>query len=94
MKKLKLMDAEAAVRLLYEALKDGNGVLYQVDAVDLLERAGHKDCLYENDSGNQAISRSVLQHFRKLTEATVVWDRGDLCWRSRETWDSPGRMAD
>lgn len=88
------MDDEAAARLLHDALKGANGILYQIDAVDLLERAGCQDCLYENESGNQAISRSVLRHFRNLTGTTAVWDRGELCWRYREKWDAPGRMAD
>jgi hypothetical protein len=32
--------------------------------------------VYENENGNLAINRQVLKEFRKLTEKTVVWERG------------------
>lgn len=50
------------------------GELYQSDAVDGIEREFGPDFIYDNDLGNQAIDRTVLVAFRKLTEGNVVWN--------------------
>ena len=42
-------------------------------------------------SGSPSIRGSVLIAFKKLTEDTVVWERGEKKWRKREFYDAPGR---
>ncbi len=42
-------------------------------------------------SGSPSIKGGVLTAFKKLTEDTVVWERGDKKWRKREFYDAPGR---
>lgn len=65
--------------------------LYQETVVyDIQSRFGD-EFVYINENGNLAISREILQEFRKLTEDTVVWERGERYWRFRESYDSPGR---
>jgi hypothetical protein len=49
---------------------------------------------YINSNGNVAISKAVLTAFRALTAETVVWERGEKCWRKRERLDAPGRQQD
>jgi len=60
---------------------------------DLQQRYGD-DFVYENAAGNLAISRKVLSEFRRLNKDCVVWERGERCWRPRETTDAVGRMQD
>ena len=69
-------------------------VLFQdVAAGEIANRFG-EEFLYENHAGNLAISRQVLAEFRKLTETSVVWDRGEKAWRLRESFDGPGRQSE
>lgn len=42
-------------------------------------------------NGSPSIRGSVLTAFKKLTEDTVVWERGEKKWRKREFYDAPGR---
>ncbi|AYM81038.1 hypothetical protein At12D1_11510 [Agrobacterium tumefaciens] len=50
---------------------------------------------YTNENGNLAITRSVLDAFRKLTsDDRIVWSRSSRQWRYREKWDKAGRMQD
>ena len=65
--------------------------VYQDEAVFEIERKFGDAFVYDNENGNRAISRAVLKEFRKLTESTVVWERGDRCWRLREKYDEKGR---
>lgn len=67
--------------------------LYQTDAADHIYREFGGQLTYENDNGNLAIDKSVLAAFRKLTESTVVWERGARVWRLRERHDPEGRSA-
>ncbi len=65
--------------------------LYQEEVVaDIADKFGD-EFTYDNQNGNPAISRAVLAEFRKLTEKTVVWERGERCWRLREQFDEKGR---
>lgn len=65
--------------------------LYQETVVyDIASKFGD-EFTYENENGNLAIDKRVLQEFRKLTEYNVVWDRGLRLWRFREDNDEPGR---
>jgi hypothetical protein len=50
------------------------------------------DSIYNNDGGNEAIAKPVLNAFNKLTKATVVWDRSELHWRKRNHNDAAGRI--
>jgi hypothetical protein len=54
-----------------------------------------KDCgvehTYTNPNGNWAISKAVLNEWRKLTADTHVWERGDRAWRLRTDRDPPGK---
>lgn len=68
------------------------GDLYQDVAVVEIGNKFGNEFTYENESGNLAISRSVLAAFRKLTNDTVVWERGERRWRKRESSDDPGRQ--
>jgi hypothetical protein len=43
------------------------------------------------NSGSPSIKGGVLTAFKKLTEETIVWERGDKKWRKREFYDAPGR---
>lgn len=63
--------------------------LYQADIVEEIASRFGKKFTYTNDNGNLAIDKSVLDEFRKLTEKTVVWDRGGRFWRFREDNDDP-----
>jgi hypothetical protein len=49
--------------------------------------------VYQNENGNLAISPKVLREFRKLTEATVVWEGGEKLWRKRTADDNLGRRV-
>jgi len=69
--------------------------LYQENVVSHLQSHFGDDFTYINSNGNIAIDRRVLSAFRKLTEGTAVWDRGERMWRLREEYDTPGsRQAD
>lgn len=66
--------------------------LYQDIAVMEIDAKFGSDFVYFNESGNLAISKAVLTHFRNLTEESVVWERGQRMWRQREAGDEPGRL--
>lgn len=65
--------------------------LYQEEAVWEIENLFGSKFVYENENGNPAINRRVLQEFRKLTEQTVLWERGGRFWRFRQAHDDPER---
>jgi hypothetical protein len=65
--------------------------LYQNMVVYDIEEKFGEEFTYINDNGNPAIDQRVLKEFRKLTEQTVVWERGERLWRLREDYDDPGR---
>lgn len=68
--------------------------LYQETVVyDIHKRFG-KEFTYFNPNGNLAIHRKILAEFNKLTADSVVWERGERCWRKRADYDSPGRQQD
>ena len=66
--------------------------LYQEMAVMEIASKFGDDFVYFNESGNLAIKKSVLTHFRKLTGESVVWERGQRMWRQRALHDEPGRL--
>lgn len=68
--------------------------LYQEDVVYEIESRFGSDFVYENENGDLAIDRKVLEEFKKITP-NVVWVRGERLWRFREKHDEPGaRMQD
>lgn len=69
------------------------GCLYQDDVVDYLTKQKEKSLLRENSDGNEVLSTSVLNAFKKLTPDNVVWVKPDLYWRYRVREDEPGREA-
>jgi hypothetical protein len=68
--------------------------LYQDELATRLHRMHGGTVTYTNDNGNLAISKGVLKAFRKLSEDSIIWERGDRCWRLRELRDEPGRQQD
>ena len=68
--------------------------LYQEEAVYEIEKLFGKEFTYPNGNGNLAISNAVLVAFRKISEKTVVWERGERMWRQRGRGDEPGRRQD
>src|SRR5688572_14246255 len=43
------------------------------------------------NSGSPSIKGGVLTAFKKISEDTIVWERGNKLWRKREFYDGPGR---
>jgi hypothetical protein len=67
------------------------GFLYQSRAAAHIRRAFGERFLYANRHGNPAIVPAVLEEFRKLTEDSAVWSRGQRCWRKRNERHPEGR---
>ena len=65
------------------------GVLDQADAAERIDQLYGQGFVYRNRNGTWAIAKPVLAAFRKLTAATVVWDRSILAWRLRTPDDPP-----
>ena len=56
-------------------------------------RRNSPDLTYRNNNGNWALSKSILDAFRKLTPGDdIVWERSSQLWRHRKPYDKPGRM--
>jgi hypothetical protein len=66
--------------------------LYQETIVYEIEHWCGDEYVYQNDRGNMAIKKSVLDEFRKLTGESVVWAKHSRYWRRREESDDPGRV--
>jgi uncharacterized protein DUF6953 len=58
--------------------------LYQETIVYKIKNHWGNAYVYANASGNPAISKGVLKEFRKLTEDTLVWERGARAWRPKK----------
>jgi hypothetical protein len=70
------------------------GPLYQDNtAWDIKRKFGEK-FVYDNQNGNPAIQKNVLDEFRKISGDDVVWSRSERHWRKREPSDVKGRMQD
>jgi len=65
--------------------------LYQEVIVYKIRNDFGDEFVYTNENCNLAIDRKVLKEFRKLTEGTVVWERGERMWRKRKSHDPPNR---
>ena len=64
--------------------------IYQETVVYEIEAKFGSEFVYTNRNGNPAIDRRVLREFRRLTENSVVWERGARLWRKREKYDPRG----
>jgi hypothetical protein len=74
------------------ALLKREGILSQhIAAHEIGRRFGEKFTPL-NMSGNLSIRRDVLSAFKKISEKTVVWERGERRWRRRERGDLIGRQ--
>ncbi|MEU0030772.1 hypothetical protein [Streptomyces sp. NPDC006335] len=83
-------NAQAAAQWMLTQITD-NGELWQMDAADHIASDFDEGLTYTNDNGNLAISKEVLAAFRKISEGTVVWERGQRYWRRRTEHDPEGR---
>jgi hypothetical protein len=72
---------------------EARSCIYQDDVVDYLVKAKADDLLRENSDGNLVVGRQVLDAFKSLTEATVVWVKPERYWRFRVAEDELGREA-
>jgi hypothetical protein len=81
------MTAEDVAQWMVKQL--GHGYLYQHVVAFQIKSEFGDEFVYWNENHNLAISRPVLQAFRKLTGDTVVWERGQRCWRERRSYDPP-----
>jgi hypothetical protein len=83
---------DVAIWMLSELKRDGT--LYQEVAASEIEKRFGQAFTPINENGNYSIRRDVLAAFRKLTDNTVIWERGERMWRKRQGYDSPGRQQD
>jgi hypothetical protein len=68
--------------------------LYQEDAAWAISKRFGSTFVYANTNGNPAIAKPVLKAFRELSGESVVWERGERCWRQRRSDDATGRQQD
>lgn len=68
--------------------------LYQESAAWDIKKKFGGAFVYDNENGNPAIEKKVLDAFKKLSGDDIVWSRGDRCWRERGPTDKPGRQQD
>ncbi|MGX9574083.1 DUF6953 family protein [Mesorhizobium sp. f-mel] len=68
--------------------------LYQETVVYKIRQQFGDEYVYQNANGNLAISKAVLKEFRKLTEDTLVWERGERAWRPRKPHETKRQVDD
>lgn len=86
------INREQAVNWMLDKLQK-DGCLYQDDVVDHLVKAKSEELLVENADGNLALSRLIINLFRKHTDGDVVWVKPHRYWRYRVAEDEDGREA-
>ena len=86
------MKPDEAAQLMLGLLTSRGYLDQEVAAFELVKR--DKSLVYYNDAGNLALSRAVLNAFRKLLPDNVVWSRGERHWRFRQPYDRAGRLQD
>lgn len=60
------------------------GYIYQESVVLDIQKKFGEEYVYENENGNHAISKKVLNEFKKLKEGNdIEWDRSDKSWVKR-----------
>ena len=88
-----MIDNKKMAQWMLAQFKDG--LLYQEDVADALEKNHGFDYVTENErNGNLAISKPLLREFRKITEGKVVWDRYDKSWRMLDEGEKYEGRAD
>lgn len=68
-----------------------DGELTQNNAYYMINKQFGSGFTTVTNSGSPSIKGSVLTAFKKISEDTVVWERGEKKWRKREFYDAPGR---
>lgn len=57
------------------------GYVYQEYLAHDIQTKFGEEYVYVNENGNLAISKKVLNEFKKLKEANgIEWDRSERCW--------------
>jgi hypothetical protein len=69
------------------------GALYQSNAARSIIQHFGGGFIYRNRNDNYAIDHDVLEHFRTITEKTVVWVKRERFWRWRQESDPTGTRA-
>ena len=85
-----MIKPQAIAEWMLEELKREKYLYQEVVVYEIASKFG-EEFTYINENGNSAIDRHVLHEFRNLTENTVVWERGEKCWRFREDYDNPDK---
>ena len=67
------------------------GELSQNNAYYLINKHFGTGFTTVTNSGSPSIKGSVLTAFKKMSEETVIWERGEKKWRKRQFYDLPGR---
>ena len=86
------MSPDEAAQLMMDVLKAKGYLDHEIASWELAKR--DTSLVYHNDAGNLALTRPVLDAFRRLMPENVVWSRGERHWRFRKSYDRPGRMQD
>jgi hypothetical protein len=73
---------------MFDELKRQDSLYQNVIAFDITKNFGG-EFTFINTNGNLAINIDVLEEFRKITSNSVVWVKGERCWRFRQDYDSP-----
>ena len=92
-----MTDEEVTVDVVAQWMLDqisGDTSLEQDSAVWDIDRKFGKDFVYDNENGNRAIGKKVLEAFRKISGTEIVWSRGERLWRKRQNGDAKGRQQD
>jgi hypothetical protein len=81
---------EEVAHFMLESLNREHFLHQRVIAAQIYSKFG-AEFVYTNRNGNLAIAPEVLRKFRKLTESSVVWDKQQMLWRKRQTYDPEGK---
>jgi len=68
------------------------GELSQNNAYYEINKLFGRNFTMVTNGGSPSIRGSVLTAFKKISEDSVIWERGDKKWRKREFYDVPGRQ--
>lgn len=75
-----MANAKNVAKFMFDELEKNNS-LYQSEVVYDIEKTYGNDFIYENENGNMAISKQVLNEFKKFKkEHDIEWDRSEKAW--------------
>ncbi|MBC7546477.1 hypothetical protein H7171_01895 [Candidatus Saccharibacteria bacterium] len=80
-----------SVALWMLSVVEEHGELSQNNAYYLINKQFGSGFTTVTSSGSPSIKGSVLTAFKKISENTIVWERGEKKWRKREFYDASGR---